>query len=329
MAFDGETALQRKHRAFTILELLTVIAILALLMGILVPSLSAARRQAKANVCISKLKGLALGFSVYMNENRDTFPPYRLRKVDPSLPDSEEYVNEVRYKSPRWQWFLELESGPVINPKPFQRLNRPWGDEGLGMANDRSGTTMTNDDFVCPALEAEEFARDVRNGAYGYNYQYLGNTRQDSDPKRWDNFPVPSHRIKSPSQTVLIADSRGGGYPHGKHSYALDPPRLATEVGARTFGPRPADVTVGLDRTVFLFSPVEMRHREQGNVAFIDNHAEAMTLKQLGYEFVDIDRYKGVAKPVLDPTAAAGANNKLWNGLGNDPLVAHNTPGTP
>ena len=59
----------RKKPAFTLLELLTVIGILTLLIGILVPSLSAARRQAKANACLSALSGLGKSFVVYLNEN--------------------------------------------------------------------------------------------------------------------------------------------------------------------------------------------------------------------------------------------------------------------
>ena len=323
--------MRRRQRAFTILELLTVVAILGLLMAIIVPSLSGARRAAKANVCISKLKGLALAFSVYLNENRDTFPPFRLRKLDPTLPNGpeHEYVNDYNNKSPRWHWFLELDSGPVIDDKPFRRLNRPWGDDGLRLGRDKSGTTMTNDAFTCPVLEDEEFANDIRSGAFGYNYQYLGNARQDTHPQRWDNFPVASQRIKSPTQTVLIADSRGGGVPHGLHSYTMDPPRLGTEVGATQFGPGVSDRPAGFDEAtadLLRFSPVEMRHNDKGNVAFVDNHAEAMTLIQLGYEIADIDRFRGVAKPVFDPALGVHATNKLWNGQGGDPLAHPTAP---
>ncbi|MEK7731072.1 MAG: type II secretion system protein, partial [Planctomycetota bacterium] len=164
--------MRRRPSAFTLIELLAVIAILTLLIGILVPSLSAARRQAKANVCLSKMKGIATAFAVYLNENKDHFPPMRLKKVHPTA--TEEYVNEYRAKSPRWQWFLEMESGPVIDPKPFRRLNRPWGDQERGL--EKLSMTMTNDVFTCPALDDEEYAKNIRNGAYGYNYQYLGNS---------------------------------------------------------------------------------------------------------------------------------------------------------
>jgi len=187
--------------------------------------------------------------------------------------------------------------------------------------------TMTSDVFTCPALDDEEYAKNIRNGAYGYNYQYLGNARQDSgDHKRWDNFSVPMHRIKAPAGTVLIADSRGAWKPHGIHSYTLDPPRLGVEQNATRFGPDREHVPVGAseeEKDLFTFSPVEMRHRGLGNVAFVDTHVEALTLKQLGYELLGIDenekKKKNTAVPVLDPTVnTVTATNRLWTGLGQD-----------
>ncbi len=321
--------MQRRRAAFTLIELLAVIAILTLLIGILVPSLSAARRSAKANVCLSKMKGIATGFSLYLNENQDHFPPHKLSKLYPTA--TEEYHNEYLAKSPRWQWFLRMESGPVIDPRPMQRLGRPWGDVETGL--ERFTMTMTNDVFTCPALDDEEYARNIRNGSYGYNYQYLGNARQHTDPKRWDNFSVPLHRIKAPAGTVLIADSRGAGNPHGLHSYTLDPPRLATEQNAKQFGPDANLVRAGQDPAIYNYSPVEMRHRGLGNVAFVDTHVEAMSLTQLGYEMLgdtpEEKKKKDTAVPVLDPANAVHATNRLWTGLGNDRFADERARATP
>lgn len=55
----------RRSRAFTLIELLVVIAIIALLIAILLPSLEAARRQAKQNACLSHIKNIASSSRVY------------------------------------------------------------------------------------------------------------------------------------------------------------------------------------------------------------------------------------------------------------------------
>ncbi len=60
-----------KTRAFTLIELLVVIAIIALLMAILMPSLRAARDQAKRVHCVSNLKTLSLAWLMYKDENDD------------------------------------------------------------------------------------------------------------------------------------------------------------------------------------------------------------------------------------------------------------------
>jgi prepilin-type processing-associated H-X9-DG protein len=246
-------------------------------------------------------------------------------------PGSEEpYVNDYNRRSPRWQWFLETDSGPVIDPQPFKRLNEPFGDDGL-MLGYGEGRRMTIDLFTCPSLDDPSFAFDIRDGAYGYNYQYLGNTRTDEDPDRWDNFAVGMHTIKCPGQTVLLADSRGAGPRHGKNSFMLDPPRLAVEANARRFGPAQSDVLSSSNRELLAYSPVEARHDDTGNVTFVDGHAEPMTLLELGYEVNNahlpgMETVVGLPKdmplPRSDVTSGPyQANNRLWNGLCNDPVA--------
>jgi prepilin-type N-terminal cleavage/methylation domain-containing protein/prepilin-type processing-associated H-X9-DG protein len=54
---------------FTLVELLVVIGIIALLLGILLPSLSKARDSAKKTVCMANLRSLGQCFMVYANDN--------------------------------------------------------------------------------------------------------------------------------------------------------------------------------------------------------------------------------------------------------------------
>ncbi|GMU24100.1 MAG: hypothetical protein AMXMBFR13_41770 [Phycisphaerae bacterium] len=60
-----------RRSAFTLIEVLVVVAIIALLVAILLPSLSRARQQARSAMCLSNMRSMAMAVHLYANANQD------------------------------------------------------------------------------------------------------------------------------------------------------------------------------------------------------------------------------------------------------------------
>ena len=69
------------RRGFTLIELLVVIAIIAILAAILFPVFAKAREKAKAASCMSNLKQLGLGMTMYIQDYDSNYPVCGFRTV--------------------------------------------------------------------------------------------------------------------------------------------------------------------------------------------------------------------------------------------------------
>jgi prepilin-type N-terminal cleavage/methylation domain-containing protein len=57
--------------AFTLVELLVVITIIAILLALLLPTLSSAKERARRAKCLNNLRQIAIGTTMYAGENQD------------------------------------------------------------------------------------------------------------------------------------------------------------------------------------------------------------------------------------------------------------------
>ncbi len=85
----------RRPSAFTLVELLVVIGIIALLISILLPTLNKARKSANTVQCMSNMRQVALAMLSYSNQNHGSLIPVRITGTTANYPYGFCWANEL------------------------------------------------------------------------------------------------------------------------------------------------------------------------------------------------------------------------------------------
>ncbi|HON90486.1 MAG TPA: type II secretion system protein [Sedimentisphaerales bacterium] len=75
---------RQSYGAFTLIELLVVISIIAILMGVLLPSLNRARKQAQKIACRSNLRQMGIALQTYLPDSGYRLPPSSCHVREPN-----------------------------------------------------------------------------------------------------------------------------------------------------------------------------------------------------------------------------------------------------
>ncbi|MFH0980136.1 MAG: H-X9-DG-CTERM domain-containing protein [Planctomycetota bacterium] len=196
--------------AFTLVELLTVVSIIALLLAILLPSLRNAREQARTAVCGSNLRQIALANELYAADNQQRYCPGAIEFMLKNLH--------------RWHGTRDHAS------QPFDGRGGPLvpylGPEG----NIRACPSMRID---LPEDDQRRFEKNC--GGYGYNLAFLGRQLEKVGGGWYrmmtDGSGAQTDRVRCPAQTIMFTDS---GFLDGMLiEYSFGEPRFFPLYGTR------------------------------------------------------------------------------------------------
>jgi prepilin-type processing-associated H-X9-DG protein len=155
-----------RHRdvrvAFTLVELLVVIGIIALLVGILLPVLGSARRSAAAVKCAAQLRELGNAFQMYALESKGWFPPAQLQPTSGRTYniDGVSYPSSASGRTYNAMWFnfiakyvTKYKSGGAVSTNQDAQLQRGtilWGCpawNGYDLSNQIGGFSVVQTGF--------------------------------------------------------------------------------------------------------------------------------------------------------------------------------------
>lgn len=173
------TKISNKVKAFTLIELLVVISIIALLLGILLPSLSSAKQIAKKVTCMSNIRQMGLITHLYTDDWNGYYPPAWVIYSGYSITWCGKYYKEdgVKYldasASPLWPYMQEKQVMQCNSFKP----------------------------------QKVKYAGSGQISGYGINWAFVAGD-WNADPGGMGGWAASARatQIKRPGETILFSD---------------------------------------------------------------------------------------------------------------------------
>ena len=219
----------KKHKGFTLVELLVVVAIIALLVSLLLPSLKSAKELAKRVMCANNMKTLLSGAQLYAGSYRGLLPPYYIYQAmeqedtegailaDPSLAGELNFMDRPVYST------LTHHTGYKKTDDPNTPEDESLWFKPFNLAHAYESKQISSGEaFWCPSQPSNAY-QSVKYGRSFYTQGEFGQIvpTNNEDPT-WVGTPdgfIRSSYMWNPNVTAYVAGNTAGKYPGFYRTY--------------------------------------------------------------------------------------------------------------
>lgn len=277
-----------RHDKPTLVELLVVVGIIAVLVGILMPSLSAARRSALSTQCLSIQRQIGTAAQMHVQLHRGYYPAAGyFQGVSYATPAALGDSNRQKYT---YLWIND------INGTPWKQFNiAPWHAALAQYMGKRQVTDGINNPdyladeiglrnylkfFLCPAHESnvvdvpEEIIYEVQRSWWTLQQSYVVNEAVFGIHETYGRLRGQASRVRNPAQTMMLMDGKGAEH------YSNRPGRKYITLVNRTKVPPVvlSDALAGNDKATSPGNFDKIRHKGKTNILFMDGHSETRVI---------------------------------------------------